>query len=211
MEDGTNMIDYLEHIREVHFNAIHNFRLYQKLMIARSPKLVGSAQAKKNNDTLNSYKGVFTTTRIATRYTSLMSAAILFTPGRSKNGDPSISLIDLMDRIDKLTTKSKEQTNELSNLQQGIQNHQAKIDALRAWRNQQMAHLDLNPDDVSMSDKDLDDLTGLSKKILALAEWCFEFTTLTLDQFLQNAHLSYLATETDIDWDFDKLLNKLQS
>jgi hypothetical protein len=138
-----------------------------------------------------------------------MSLAVIFIPGRAPNGDPSISLIDLVARVDKLSTKSQEQIGELTKLQEEIKDYQPKINVLKSWRDQQLAHLDLNPDNSSMSDKDLGDLMELSIRIIALAEWCFEYTDLTLGQYQHNAQSRTFA-ENQVDMDFDKLLHKLQ-
>ena len=179
-------------------------------MMTRSPGHVGEQQARDNLDTLNKYRGVFATTTDSTRYTSLMSLAVLFIPSWARNGDPSISLIDLMNRMGRLSTKSQEQIDELAKLQQEIKKYQQKINVLKSWRDQQLAHLDLNPDNSSMSDKGLEDLMELSIKIIALAEWCLEYKDLTLYQYQHNAQ-SHIAAEGEVDLDFDKLLNELQS
>jgi hypothetical protein len=178
-------------------------------MIALSPGHVGEKQARKNLVTYNEYVGVFSTAKASSRYTSLMSLAVIFIPGRARNGDPSISLIDLMLRTDKLSTKSQEQIGELATLQREIKDYQAKINVLKSWRDKQLAHLDLNPDSSSISDKDLGDLMELSIKIIALAEWCFEYTDLTLDLYQHNAQ-SRTYAESEVDMDFDKLFNRLQ-
>jgi hypothetical protein len=47
MDEDVNMADYLKHIRDVHHRVFLTFKLYQKLMIALSPKHIGEKQAKK--------------------------------------------------------------------------------------------------------------------------------------------------------------------
>lgn len=209
MDENVDMIDYLKRIRTVHHQVFLTFKLYQKLMIALSPAHVGEEQARINLEIYNEYKGVFSTTKSSTRYTSVMSLAVLFIPGRARNGDPSISLIDLIARIGNLPTKSQEQIDELTRLQQEIDEHQSKINVLKSWRDQQLAHLDLSPDSTGMSDKDLINLMGLSIKIIALADWCFEHTGLTLDMYRHNTE-SRTVAESEVDMDFDKLFNTLQ-
>lgn len=112
----NDMPEYIKLLRDVYHRALLDFTLYQQILISCSPKHVEKKYSQHNVDSINKYRGVFVTARIAARYASLMGLAVLFIQGWDKKGNPSASFPDLIKRLrgSKLTS---EQEHELTVLE----------------------------------------------------------------------------------------------
>jgi hypothetical protein len=204
--EQENLHNYIESVREWYYLALTSFTLYQQLMIKKSPNQVGLKVAERNLDTCNDYNGVFTVVLATTRYTSIMSLAVLFVEGKDKRGKPSMSLSDLLREVNDNYAVDKD---ELKAMTSKLESNQT-VAVLKVLRNQYFAHADKKPDVIEISDSMLIELLDLTKHIVAFAERHILNLDIDGDQYRHNT-TSDSNIESDVSMSLDKLFTKLQS
>ena len=196
-----NTARYIEKLERWYINAEASFRLYQRLTISLAPNKIGEKEASKNLKAMQVYDGVFEIFRKNARYTSLMSLAVLFVRGTDKQGEPSMSIPDLLGRLVKSDyIRNNDDTATLTDLEQQLRT--LKSEEIKIWRNQQMAHADKNPSKIGVSDKELREMLNLSRDIFAFA---YKVTT----GEIHNEYYSPIVD--DVDMGIDKLLTDIRA
>lgn len=186
-----------------HIEAQTSFTLYQQLRIAKASNKVGQKLARENLEAINEYSGVFNPVQNGSRIASFSNLTKIFIGYKNKKtGKTALSLDFLLQELQ----------NNASNLRNfdlkyciDIKlrlKHNKQAKELRKLRNQQIAHVDLNPETVEFSDKDFQDLLDLSNEILMFSSWCIN------NHEQQENYYKTLVSSTEMD--FEKLLHVLK-
>lgn len=192
---------YIEKLERWHINAEVSFRLYQKLIISLAPNKIGEEEASENLKAMQAYDGVFEIFRNNARYTSLMSLAVLFVWGTDKQGEPSMSIPNLLGCLEESGyIRNNDDTATLTGLEQQLRT--LKSEEIKILRNQQMAHADKNPSKVGVSDKELREMLNLSRDVFAFA---YKVTGGEIH------HGYYSPIVDDVDMGIDKLLTDIRA
>ncbi|MDB5170974.1 MAG: hypothetical protein JWO35_668 [Candidatus Saccharibacteria bacterium] len=205
-DQSKDLTSYIKNIRNWYHSALTSFTLFQQLMIKKAPNHVGLKTARRNLHTWNEYNGVFTVALTTARYTSIMSLAVLFIDGKDKNGNPSMSLGNLLKEVDENYTVDKAELEVINNKLSSNET----IGTLRVLRNQYLAHADKNPDVIEISDAMLEDLIALTKHIVAFGERYILHFDIDDAQYRHNT-ISGSNVENDVSMSLDKLFTNLQS
>ncbi len=203
---SKDLTNYIESVREWYHTALTSFTLYQGLMIKKAPNQVGVEAARKNVGTWNEYNGVFTVALNTARYSSIMSLAVLFIDGKDKEGNPSMSLANLLEEVAENYTVDGV---ELETIREKLSSNET-IDTLKILRNQYLAHADKNPDEIQISDSMFEGLLALTKHIVAFAERYILHYDIDDAQYRHNT-TSGSNVQNDVSFSLDKLFTRLQS
>jgi len=192
-----NVQEFHNKIEKWHIFALQSFTAYQALRVATATNKVGKETAQENFNVIKKYADAFMAFQNALRIASFSNLAKIFIGYQRKN-KTALSLNYLLHELSSLPSVDKKHLDQLK-LKLG---RSKQVEELKKIRDQQIAHLDQNLDDVEFSDKHFKDLLNLSNEILMFSAWC-------INGSMQN-NKYYETVSNQIDMDINALLNTLK-
>lgn len=187
---------YLKRLRSIYLKAICAFHIFETIEELKAPNIVGT-EASKNVATMCRFNNFFQVTRHALNFYFLIELArILDTTKQSLHIDKLINFAESnREKINvdefKRNNQNRSFLQELANKYKGIKKEdlehikerlkETKLirDKVIKYRNQNLAHEDLNKKEISISSKEIYKIFELIKEILNIFSYKTEFSTTT--------------------------------
>lgn len=196
--DYKKFKEYLDRLRSIYFNALSAFYVYDAINDLKAPNVVGEKEVKENLRALNSYKNFFVTARNSLNFYFLMELAVLLDDSpRSLHLRKLINYVgsnknklnaDVFEKNNKDRAFLQEllegyegiETEDLLRVQAKLSDSNDIIKKIIEYRNQYLAHEDLNKKEIHISREEVlkvfdliaDILNTLSHKIDRSIESC---------------------------------------
>lgn len=188
---------YLKRLRSIYLRAICAFHIFETTEELIAPNIVGSKEAKENTATMSRFKNFFQVTRHALKfYFFIELARMLDTAKQSLHLDKLIIFAENNRKkinVDEFRKNNQDRSllQELSSKYTGIkkgdlEHIKARLaetkpirDKLIKYRDQNLAHEDINKEKVDISSKEIYQVFDLIAEILNIFSYKTEFSTMT--------------------------------
>lgn len=204
-QEFKNLISYLEKLKSRYFHALSAFFIYKTLDELTARNIVGNKNAQDNVDVIKRYKNFFIPSKEALRVYSLLELAKMF-----DISDESLHITKIVNcaqsQIKKLTVddfkkfyQDRDFLEELIRNYEGIDQKDIKeikeileknedvLQRLKDYRNQYLAHDDINKNKISIEKNEIDDLFKTLGKILNLISYKLNCSSSIWDHIENNS------------------------
>lgn len=193
------LFNYLKNMRNRYFKAICSWHVYRSLENLGAPNIVGEQKACENVQTMNKFIGFFFPAKEALRTTCLLELAKLFDVSQNslhidkmvnfaQSNVKRLTKQDFLqfhkDRrfVEQLLEHYEEMSNkDLVNVKSKIDGNRAILEKLKTYRDQYLAHDDVNKDEAIITRGEVETLIELIKDILGLFSLKLDFSTTVYD------------------------------